>query len=348
MKILIRATNWVGDAVMALPALRAVRERFPDAEIAVVARPHVADLYRCQQICDRLIAYDPGGAHRGLRGRERFAAELRAQKFDVALLLQNAFDAAWLAWRAAIPERIGYARDGRRFLLTRAVKVPEPGEIPAHEQFYYLELLRRAGWIDALPKENLITLNVPAENRKKAGDFLLGEGVRPNALRIAVGAGASYGSAKCWPPDRFADLANRLKDHTDADVILFGTAAEAAVTSAIAAGMHHSPIDLTGKTSIVDLPAVLSQCHFFIGNDSGAMHVAAAVGLPVVAVFGPTDPHGTAPVTPRCSVVREKPHCSPCFLRRCPIDHRCMTKITAAAVEAAAKPWLASLEVHPV
>ena len=348
MKILIRATNWVGDAIMALPALRAVRKRFPDAEVAVVARPYVAQIYRDQQICDRLIAYDPSGAHSSLRARERLASELRGQKFDTALLLQNAFDAAWLAWRAAIPERIGYARDGRSFLLTRAVKVPEPGEIPAHEQFYYLEFLRRAGWIDALPKENFITLIVPAENRKKAGDFLLGEGARSNALRIAIGAGASYGSAKCWPPDRFADLANRLKDHTGADVILFGTAAEAAVTSAIAARMHHSPIDLTGKTSIADLPALLSQCHFFIGNDSGAMHVAAAVGLPVVAVFGPTDPHGTAPVTPRCSVVQEKTYCSPCFLRRCPIDHRCMTKITPGAVEAAAKPWLAALEVHPV
>jgi heptosyltransferase II len=144
MKILIRATNWIGDAIIALPALRAVRTRFPDATITIVARPFVADIYRDQQICDQLISYDFHGVHAGYSGRERLAAELRAQKFDVALLLQNAFDAAWLAWRANIPERIGYARDGRSLLLTKAVPVPKPGEIPPPEKFYYLELLRRA------------------------------------------------------------------------------------------------------------------------------------------------------------------------------------------------------------
>jgi len=151
MKILIRATNWVGDAIMALPALRAVRGRFPEATIAIVARPYVADIYRGQEICDELIAYDPKGAHAGLSGRERLAKEFRARKFDVALLLQNAFDAAWLSWRAGIPERIGYARDGRSLLLTKRIPVPKRSEIPPHEQFYYLELLRRAGWIDSLP-----------------------------------------------------------------------------------------------------------------------------------------------------------------------------------------------------
>src|SRR5260370_353895 len=132
---------------MALPALRVVRRRFPDAEIAIVGRPYVADIYRDQEICNQLISYDPKGSHAGIRGREGLAAQLRAQKFDVALLLQNAFDAAWLAWRANVPERIGYARDGRSFLLTKAVPLPHHGEIPAHEKFYYLELLRRAGWL---------------------------------------------------------------------------------------------------------------------------------------------------------------------------------------------------------
>jgi lipopolysaccharide heptosyltransferase II len=346
VKILIRATNWVGDAIMALPALRAVRKRFPEAEIAVVARPYVADIYRDQGICDQLIAYDPKGLRSGLSGRERLAAELRAQRFDVALLLQNAFDAAWLAWRAKIPERIGYARDGRSFLLTKAVPVPEPGEIPVHERFYYLELLRRAGWLDSVPDEAFIGLSVPEEKRRSADEFLCKSGVRQGALRIAIGAGASYGSAKCWPPSRFAEVANRWQSKGDADVILFGTAAEASVSAAIAAEMRRPPIDLTGKTEIADLPALLSRCHLFIGNDSGAMHVAAAVGLPIVAVFGPTDPFGTAPVTPRCSIVREKPYCSPCFLRRCPIDHRCMTAVTADTVEAVAAPWLSSTQVQ--
>jgi len=347
VKILVRATNWVGDAIMALPALRAIRERFADAQIAVVARPYVADIYRDQQICDQLVAYDPRGAHAGFSGRERLAGELRAQKFDVALLLQNAFDAAWLAWRAGIPQRIGYARDGRSVLLTKAVPVPKRGEIPEHEQFYYLELLRRAGWVDSLNGESSISLKLPSQSKLRAGECLLAAGSRPKALRVAIGAGASYGSAKCWPPERFAAVADRLIEEFDADVVLFGTPAEKAVSSAIAAAMHRRPIDLTGTTAIADLPALLSQCQLFLGNDSGAMHVAAAVGLPVVAVFGPTDPYGTAPVTPRCTIVQEKPYCSPCFLRKCPTDHRCMTKITPDAVEAAARSWLAAVEVRP-
>ena len=338
MKILVRATNWVGDAIMSLPALRAVRSRFPEAQITILARPFIAPIYKHQEVCDNMMFVDY---------KDDLVGQLRSQEFDVALLLQNAFEAAWLAWRAGVPQRIGYARDGRSLLLTNAVPVPKPGEIPLHEQYYYLELLRQIGWLDSLPDESLIKLKVPQENRQSAADFLLAAGARQNSLRIAIGAGASYGSAKCWPPDRFAELANRLQAQTDADAILIGTPAEAAVSSAIAAGMRRPPIDLTGKTSIADLPALLSQCHLFIGNDSGAMHVAAAVGLPVVAVFGPTDPLGTAPVTPRCNIIQEKPYCSPCFLRRCPTDHRCMTRVTPDAVEAAARHWMSSMEVHP-
>lgn len=347
MKILIRATNWVGDAIMALPALRAVRKRFADAEISILALPYVGDIYRDQEICDQIIPYDRNRSHAGIDGRERLAAELREKDFDMALLLQNAFDAAWVAWRAGIPKRIGYSRDARGFLLTEAVRVPKEGEIPPHEKFYYLELLRRIGWIESLPDEALIPLRVPEQNQLRAAEFLLGASSRPNTLRIAVGAGASYGSAKCWPPDRFIAALNRLQEQNDSDVILFGTPSEASVSGAIAAGLRRAPIDLTGKTMIADLPALLSQCHFFLGNDSGAMHVAAAVGLPVVAIFGPTDPLGTAPVTPRSSIVQEKPYCSPCFLRYCPTDHRCMTKISPEAVEAAAQPWLSALEVRP-
>jgi heptosyltransferase II len=345
VKILIRSTNWVGDAIMAMPALRAARGRFPDANISILARPYVADIYRSQNICDELISYDPQGPHAGLSGRERLAQELRKQKFDVAMLLQNAFDAAWLAWRAGIPERIGYARDGRSLLLTKKIPVPKLGEIPAHEQFYYLELLRRAGWIDSPPGASFVTLDVSEEHHRRAEETLLSAGARPNTVRIALGAGASYGSAKCWPPDRFADFVNRFRLQADADVVLFGTVAEQQVSEAIAAGIKGSSISLVGKTAIAALPALLSRCHFFVGNDSGAMHVAAAVGLPVVAIFGPTDPHGTAPITPRCTVVQEKPYCSPCFLRRCPIDHRCMTSVQPEAVEAAARAWLRSAEV---
>ncbi len=345
MKILVRATNWVGDAILSLPALRTVRAKWPDADLSILARPYVAEIYSGQQLADHLVPYDARGKHRGWLGRERMAHELRASRFDLTILFPNAFDAAWLAWRAGIPERIGYARDGRGLLLTRAIPVPRPGEIPDHEQFYYLELLRRAGCLDALPGVQTVSLVVPISQRQHAAAALLEAGARPHSLRVAIGAGASYGSAKCWSPLRFAELANSLAAQFDCDVILFGTAAEETVAQAIIAGMRRPPINLTGRTVIADLPALLSQCHLFLGNDSGAMHVAAAVGLPVVAIFGPTDPNGTAPVTPKCTIVQEKPHCSPCFLRRCPIDHRCMTRVTVESVVAAAREWLEARNV---
>jgi len=193
VKLLIRATNWVGDAIMALPALRAIRTRFPDAEIAILALPYVADIYRGQGIADELIGYDRKGEHAGFRGRERLIAELRSKKFTKALLLQNAFDAAWIAWRAGIPERIGYNRDGRGLLLTKPIRTPRAGEIPTHEKSYYLELLKRAGWIDAIPDVAEISLLVTEEQARRAEEKLQGFGSQRGALRIAVGAGAAYG-----------------------------------------------------------------------------------------------------------------------------------------------------------
>ena len=346
MKILVRATNWIGDAIMSIPALRAIRKRHPEAEMGIVARPSVVDLYRNQDLCDELIPYGTREVHKGIGGREKLAADLRRRKFDVAVLLQNAFDAAWLAWRAGIPQRIGYARDGRSLLLTRKVLVPKAGEIPSHEQFYYLELLRRAGWIDGLPAESFIRLAVSREAEGRAADILTSGQARGNVRRIAIGAGASYGSAKCWPPARFAEFVNRFRAAGDVDVVLFGTPAESEVAAAIAAGISGPSLNLTGKTSMTDLPALLSKCDLFVGNDSGAMHVAAAVGVPVVAIFGPTDPQGTVPVTPDCTVVQQKPYCSPCFLRRCPTDHRCMTAVTPAMVENAARLRLYPAEVR--
>src|SRR5262249_55523146 len=205
MKILIRATNWVGDAIMALPALRRVRARFPEAQICVVARPYVADIYLGQGICDRLVAYDPSGEHAGWRGRRKLARQLRAERFDAALLLQNAFDAAWLAWRAGAQERIGYARDGRSLLLTKAIPVPRAGSIPAHEQFYYLELLRRAGWIDNLEGEKFISLNVIPQARQAAEHRLVEAGARSAGVGVALRGRAAVGSAKRWAPMRFRD-----------------------------------------------------------------------------------------------------------------------------------------------
>src|SRR5260370_10647284 len=203
MKLLIRATNWVGDAIMALPAVQAVRKRFPEAEISILALPYVADIYRGQGVADELIGYDRGGEHAGVRGGARLAAALRAKKFATALLLQNAFGAAWIAWRAGIAERIGYARDARGVLLTKAIRVPRAGEIAAHEKFYYLELLKRVGWIDVVPEVAEISLRITNEQVARAEENLQSFGSAAGAFRIAVGAGAWYGSGKWYAPERF-------------------------------------------------------------------------------------------------------------------------------------------------
>jgi heptosyltransferase-2 len=228
-------------------------------------------------------------------------------------------------------------------LLTKAIAVPRPGDIPPHEKFYYLELLRRVGWIEFLPEIPEICLRVSEESLQQAESRLREFGARPRAIRIAVAAGASYGSAKCWPPERFALALNSLLQLGTADILLFGTPAETQVSNAIQGHLRQPAIDLTGKTTISELPELLSRCNLFVGNDSGAMHVAAAVGLPVVAIFGPTDPLGTAPVTPRCAIVQQKPYCSPCFLRRCPIDHRCMTSVSPQMVTDAISQQLAEV-----
>src|SRR5712692_10404676 len=237
MKILIRATNWVGDAVMSIPALQATRRRWPQAEMTLLARPGIAELYRDQGLADRILVFEHAGRHRGMWGRALLAGELRRERFNVALLLQNAFEAAWIAWRARIPVRIVYNRDARGFLLTRAVDVPRLGEAHAHEAYYYLELLRRAGWLERLPTLEPIKLQVSPGGREQAEAVLDRAGARRGAFRIALAPGATYGSAKCWPAERYAALADRLIAERDADVILFGTPAEREVARRVLAAM---------------------------------------------------------------------------------------------------------------
>ena len=332
MKILVRAPNWVGDAVMAIPALEAIRKSRLGAEIVVLARPAVADTYRDQPFADRVIEFDYQGRHRRWLGRAQLVAEMRREKFTVAILLQNAFEAAWLAWRAGIPERVGYARDGRGALLTKPIRVPATGEIPRHESHYYLELLRRAGWIKARGDIEPIHLRVSDSAREAMESKLNAAGSRRGVWRCAIAPGASYGVAKCWPPERFTSLADRLISECGADVILFGTSGEREIAQSICSAMKGRAISLVGQTTMGDLPALLSACSVFVGNDSGAMHVAAAVGLPVVGIFGSTNPEATRPVTRDFTLIREQVSCSPCFLRRCPVDHRCMTRIEVGSV----------------
>jgi heptosyltransferase-2 len=341
--ILVRVPNWVGDAVLAWPALLRVRERFPAARLTVLARPGVADLYRNTPAANRVIVFDDRGRHRGPLGLLRLARELRAERFDLAVLFQNAFQAALLAFLAGIPCRFGYARDARRLLLTHAIRAPHRGEIPPHETFYYLELLRRAGWLDALPVVERIPLAAAPAAAARMHERLhalgLEAGKQDRRPLIVLAPGATYGSAKCWLPERYAELADRLVEAYNATVLLCGTPAERELGDAITARMHTQPISLIGATTVEEFLALLPAADLFIGNDSGAMHLAAGVGVPQVVIFGPTDETGTGPLNPRARLVKHPVSCSPCFLRHCPIDHRCMTRVSVddvwQAVEAA-------------
>jgi heptosyltransferase-2 len=326
-KVLVRATNWLGDAVMSLPAIRAIREVFPSAQLAVAARPWVADLYARESAIDRVIPYV--AAH-GLAAKHAFAARLREERFDGAILLQNAFDAALMTWLAHIPERIGYNRDGRGLLLTRAIAVPEPGEIPRHERFYYLELLRRAGMIERFPRAEAIRLDGIAAAREAGARHLAALGVAGPV--VGVSPGAAYGNAKRWMPERFADAAARLGECA---VLVFGSAAERDLCDTVARDLARRNVEtrnLAGQTSLREFIDLAATCRLFLTNDSGAMHVASALAVPTVAIFGATDDTTTGPTGPLARVVREHAECSPCLLRECPIDHRCMTRVTAARV----------------
>ncbi len=341
-RVLVRATNWLGDAVMSLPAIRAIRGVFPHAHLAVLARPSVADLYARETAIDRVIAYP---AMKGLSARREFAARLRAQRFDGAILLQNAFDAALMMWLADIPERIGYRRDGRGMLLTRAIEVPEAGDIPRHERFYYLELLRRAGLIERFPESEAIRLDGIGGAREAGAAQLSAMGVAGPV--IGISPGAAYGNAKRWLPERFAESGRQLAGATEASVLVFGAAAERALCETVAEPLRRAGIDarnVAGETSLREFIDLAAACRVFLTNDSGAMHVASALGVPTVAVFGATDDTTTGPTGGLARVVREHAECSPCLLRECPIDHRCMTRVEVAHVAAAASLLLRETE----
>jgi len=325
-RILVRATNWVGDAVMSLPALRALRQRFPQAHIAILAKPWVADLYRREHVCNTLVPYTA----RSWRQKWAAARSLRPHNFDMAILLQNAFEAAALAYMAGIPQRIGYARDGRGFLLTHAIPVPQLGEILRHERFYYLDLLRRAGILDSLPESDSIRLDTAPiaraaglERFRKLG---LGDTV------IGVSPGAAYGTAKRWLPERFAEAANRLANELGASVAIFGSKDERDLCASVAASITAPVKNFAGETTLDEFIDFAAACRVYLTNDSGAMHIASALGVPTVAVFGATDDQTTGPTGPLARVIREQVECSPCLKRECPIDHRCMTRISAARV----------------
>ena len=335
--ILVRATNWVGDAVMCVPAMEALRARFPKAHIAVLARPWVAGLYG-KELVDELIPYTAAKGWRELSAKRALAADLRARKFHAAILLQNAFEAAALVWMAGIPIRIGYARDGRSPLLTHRISVPKAGEIPVHQRYYYLELLRRAGVIGELPQVDEIRLPGLVRLRAEGQALLKARGW--NRPMVGVSPGAAYGTAKRWLPERFAQAAVELAGKLGAGVGVFGSSDEAELCAGIvkqieAAGV--AAVKFAGATTLAEFVQLAAAAEVFVTNDSGAMHIASALGVPTIAVFGATDHIATGPTGELARIVREPVDCAPCLLRECPIDHRCMKAVSADRV--AGEAW---------
>jgi len=312
MKILVRATNWIGDAVMSLPALRAIRSRYPGAHITVLAKPWVKQLYEGERAIDAVI-WKPARA-------------LRTEKFDLAVLFPNSFRSALQIYITGARRRIGYARDARSFLLTDAIPIPKAGEIPKHERFYYLELLRRAGLIDALPNISEIHLDGAGAAAERGSQLFESRGVKLPV--IGVSPGAAFGSAKRWLPERFAEAAARLAE--GGSIAIFGSAAERSMCAQVAAACAGH--NFAGTTTLREFIDMTAACQLFLTNDSGAMHIAAGLGVPSITVFGPTDETATGPSGANARIVREPVDCAPCKLRECPIDHRCMTRVTIESV----------------
>ena len=321
-RIMVRSTNWIGDAVMTTPALKAVRERFPDAQITVVANKLVAQLFEFHPDCDDVIIYDKTGRHSGWRGFLAFAWALRKLRFDCAILFQNAFEAGLLGFLAGIKYRVGYATDGRGFLLSHPVSISNK-EQALHHTDYYLNMLAQCGIMTDKKQQRLA---LKPDEREWAKNLLHGENY------AVINPGATYGSAKRWIPERFAAVADSIRANHQLSIILSGGPAEQEIGMDIEKSMRTPCLNLVGKTNVRQMMALLEGSRLMVTNDSGPMHVAAAFEVPTVAIFGPTDHTTTSPWGTRAKIVRQSVECSPCLLRQCPIDHRCMQRITAEHV----------------
>lgn len=344
-KILVRAPNWIGDAVMCEPAVSGLRSLFPEAELVMLAKPAVAELFLSHPGLHSVLVYDDKKAHAGISGKWSLAGMLRRHRFDLAVLLQNAFEAAFLTWLAGIPRRYGYATDGRVFFLTEPVAVPN-GPVPVHQVEYYWNLLKPLGLAGGAP---LPTLLVSADEKQTVDVRLASAGINSSDLIIGINPGSTYGSAKRWSSDRFAEVARRLvrrleqAESAHVAVVILGAKGEESLGKDVAAQIGGRSVVLSGATTIRELMAVVKRCRLLITNDTGPMHIATACGVPVVAVFGPTDWRTTAPYGQERSIVREAVDCAPCLLRECPIDHRCMTRIPVDRVYEAALQQLNGL-----
>jgi heptosyltransferase II len=323
-KILVRAVNWVGDAVMTLPALDALGEIFPHAHIVVLAKPWVAPVYEGRPAVRDVVIYrKDGGLLKGLGGLGSAIRQVRARKFDLAILFQNAFEAAFLAKAAGVPRRLGYDRDGRGMLLTDRVPV-NTFKTGTHQVEYYLNLLRTAGW-NAESRDPV--MEAPGDARRSISGLLAGKGIGEDEMLVGLSPGAMFGDAKRWPEERFAAVGDMAAETWGARVLVMGSGKETRVCRAVETAMAGPCINLCGETSLDVAMAVIERCSMFVTNDSGLMHLAAALGVPTVAVFGSTDPVATGPRGPHTRIVRHPVECAPCLRASCPRDFRCMTAI---------------------
>jgi heptosyltransferase-2 len=334
--ILIRGTNWIGDAVMTIPAVNAIRNTLPKSRISVLAKPWVAEIYRLCPAADEIIPFHDPGAHSGIRGKLRLAGELGEKRFDAAILLQNAIEAAIISFLAGIPIRAGYNSDGRGFLLTHSVQRTKTIR-QVHQIDYYMEMVKSLGC--KLTEKNFC-LQLNPESVAISDDIFHQNGIKKGGKLIGVAPGATYGPAKRWFPERFAAVTDRLMDEFDAQTILLGSLEDRKSSERMGEKARHALIDLSGKTNLKQAMSVIARCNLFISNDSGLMHIAGALNVPLVAIFGSTNPVTTSPAGNKSIVVHKSVSCSPCLKEVCPTDFRCMDMVTVDDVYETARGLL--------
>ncbi|MGQ9920344.1 MAG: lipopolysaccharide heptosyltransferase II [Desulfobacca sp.] len=335
--ILVRAANWLGDAILTLPALKQLPRFFPEARISVLALDRVAPVFLHRPEVAEIISYLPKPPQTHLRVWVQSLVQLRRRAFDLAIILPNSFESALIPRLAGIPHRVGYDFKGRSWLLTQRVQGPSK-MAGLHQVYRHEGLLTAFGRIAADGLPELIT--TPAE-RDAAVALLRAAGWQHGQKLIGLSPGAAYGPAKQWFPDRFAAVATALQEKYGAAMVLLGAVGVQEVGQRLAAAMAKPPINLIGRTELRTAFAVLQQLDLLIANDSGLMHAAAALWTPVVAIFGSTDPFATGPFTPYASVLWRQLPCGPCRQRTCPEGHyRCLDLISVAEVTAQADYWL--------
>ncbi len=328
-RILIRAANWVGDAIMTTPVIRAVRKNYPQSHITVLAKPWVVPVYETNPHVDEVMVYENAGRHKMGMGTLRLARDIRKGRFDLAILMQNAFEAALLAFLAGVPERLGYNTDGRALLLNRGIKMNSALK-KGHLIDYYIAILTGAGLRD---DQRYLELHLNFADEAWANDLLEKKKLKePGKPVLGINPGATGGTAKRWFPERYAELAISLSQEYNTEVLIFGGPADHDLGEKISAMVPGTCINMAGKTSLSRAFALIGSCDLFVTNDSGLMHAAAALNVNQVAVIGSTDFIATAPVNQNSIMVREAVDCSPCLKDDCPIDHRCMDRVSVSKV----------------